>query len=489
MLQRNMMEGHKRVLLVTLIIVAIANLGMMAMIITGKASHNLTWTVIAKELSIILPLIVGEFLVIKKFGHHKWSKYLTIFVYGVVMLLLCLSLTASQDIFAAFYSVMVLALLYLDFGLSIFALIVVFVMHTLLVVTRGDVLVNEIILRNLCFLGTGVAAAFVAKIASKLLKTAIETTESLKEVSEGVVNQAQLIADSAKVLLSSADATGEAAEQVAASVENLAKAITEEAVYTNKTNEAAKQISLALSSASENAEKVTNQSDQFKLIVTDGLSALNEQISCLSQTNEAQKAVSESVQSLSSKSIQIGEIVQVIKSIADQTNLLALNAAIEAARAGEAGRGFAVVAEEVKSLADGSGRAAEDIAEIIIEIQRSMDQAVKGIEKADALSAEQNQAASKTEEMFQKIEHGSGQINSAIQEISSILEEVLASMDEVVESVESIAAGTEESAASTEEITALADQQALSVREIVEMTKKLTTAGEELRRLASSTQG
>lgn len=168
---------------------------------------------------------------------------------------------------------------------------------------------------------------------------------------------------------------------------------------------------------------------------------------------------------------------------------MALNAAIEAARAGEAGRGFAVVAEEVKSLADGSGRAAEDIAEIIIEIQRSMDQAVKGIEKADALSAEQNQAASKTEEMFQKIEHGSGQINSAIQEISSILEEVLASMDEVVESVESIAAGTEESAASTEEITALADQQALSVREIVEMTKKLTTAGEELRRLASSTQG
>ena len=67
------------------------------------------------------------------------------------------------------------------------------------------------------------------------------------------------------------------------------------------------------------------------------------------------------VEGLSQTAQRIGEVVQLIQTIASQTNLLALNATIEAARAGDAGKGFAVVASEVKSLANQTAKATEEI--------------------------------------------------------------------------------------------------------------------------------
>jgi len=88
---------------------------------------------------------------------------------------------------------------------------------------------------------------------------------------------------------------------------------------------------------------------------------------------------------------KIGEVVELISSIAGQTNLLALNATIEAARAGEAGKGFAVVASEVKSLATATARATDDIASQITAIQTATRNAVEEIGQIAAIITEINQ--------------------------------------------------------------------------------------------------
>ena len=100
-----------------------------------------------------------------------------------------------------------------------------------------------------------------------------------------------------------------------------------------------------------------------------------------SQATSEAKAITDAVRGLSASVDEIGEVSDVISSIAAQTNLLALNTTIEAARAGEPGRSFAVVAHEVIGLATQTGKATEEITRHIVSIEQTAARSVQAIKK------------------------------------------------------------------------------------------------------------
>ncbi len=131
------------------------------------------------------------------------------------------------------------------------------------------------------------------------------------------------------------------------------------------------------------------------------------------------------VKALSESSQRIGEIVDLINTIAGQTNLLALNATIEAARAGEAGKGFAVVASEVKTLASQTARATEDIAGQVSAIQNATTDVVTAIqairstiEEVESLSSEVSTAVTRQLAQTQEIVHAVDRATNTSHEVS-----------------------------------------------------------------------
>jgi len=262
-----------------------------------------------------------------------------------------------------------------------------------------------------------------------------------------------------------ADALTETANQLSAAAEELSATATQlnqNSVTTSEQSGVAasntEEVSKGVQIVATNTEEMVASIKEISRNTSDAANISKETMGKAQSTNQT-------IQKLGTSSVEIGNVIKVISSIAQQTNLLALNATIEAARAGEAGKGFAVVANEVKELAKQTAKATEDITNKINAIQGDSKESVTAIT-----------------EISQFIE----KLNSISVAIAAAVEEQTATANEVARVVKESNKGVEGIADVVRNVSAAAKQSTAGSAQTLDAAKSLAQLAEKLKELVKS---
>ncbi|MEY9183311.1 methyl-accepting chemotaxis protein [Bradyrhizobium sp. USDA 326] len=199
----------------------------------------------------------------------------------------------------------------------------------------------------------------------------------------------------------------------------------------DRSQQLATTVASASEEASTNVQSVASATEEMASSVGEISRQVQESARMAGDAVGQARATTERVSELSKAAARIGDVVELINTIAGQTNLLALNATIEAARAGEAGRGFAVVASEVKALAEQTAKATGEIGQQISGIQAATNDSVGAIKEisstierlseiSSAIAAAVEEQGAATQEIARNVQQaaqGTQQVSSNITDV------------------------------------------------------------------------
>lgn len=232
--------------------------------------------------------------------------------------------------------------------------------------------------------------------------------------------------------------------EIASTAKESAAAAAQQSVTVTEISTTMDEIQTTSHAAAQNAQDVVTSAERVAASGVDGLKAVDRATVIMTTIEERVREIAERILQLSEQNKQIGEIVETVNDLSEQSNLLAVNASIEAAKAGEQGRGFAVVASEVRTLAEQSKRATQQIRGILADIQKATQTAVMS-----------------TEEGTKRAKDGMGAIKS------------------VREVITDLARTLEDSSDRVRQISGTATQQAAGIQQISEALGALASAGRD----------
>lgn len=284
----------------------------------------------------------------------------------------------------------------------------------------------------------------------------------LRQLISDVSHQTQTVAGASKQLFSATSALSSTVNQQNQAVSSAASSIQEMGASVNTISSYSNDALLASEQSSEKAKQgehaVHSTAKDMTLIAN--------------STNE----VTVMIDSLNTRSADIGHILKTIEEISGQTNLLALNAAIEAARAGENGRGFAVVADEVRTLAERAAKSTVEISSVLSHIEMDITNISERVNAWKSQAAQGLQTAEQAALKIQEIGENSSHVYHEVKGIGEAIQEHASASNLITHNIETITRITEENTRISNNISDSAQALQISAETLLKDISKFKTS-------------